>query len=66
MDDLACATCVYFSPPPSTLHSRDPKGQCRRHAPVLDKDDRGLRTIWPLVASHAWCGEHATLAEADA
>lgn len=54
-----CSTCVYFAPPPFTARGRVEYGQCRRYGPQLDHTTEKRRTIWPLVASNAWCGEHA-------
>lgn len=61
---VTCATCAFFSPPlfPSRFAGQVVKGQCRRHAPMLDRTDQGVRTIWPLVADDAFCGEHCEVA----
>lgn len=60
---ISCATCVFFSPPPfqSRFAGQQASGQCRRHAPALDFNERGPRTLWPLVRADAWCGEHSTI-----
>jgi hypothetical protein len=60
---VTCATCVFFSPPPfhSAFAGEHPRGQCRRHAPTIDRTDRGLRTIWPLVSDDGFCGEHMSV-----
>lgn len=56
-----CATCVFFSPhQPNWTDRPTGRGQCRRHAPVLDKEADGrLRTLWPMVHEDNYCGEHA-------
>jgi hypothetical protein len=36
------------------------RGQCRRHAPMVHKNEDGhLKTAWPIVSEDAFCGEHA-------
>ncbi|MFB0874562.1 MULTISPECIES: hypothetical protein [unclassified Sphingobium] len=59
---LRCATCLFFSPPhvQRGFDGRPARGQCRRHAPLLDQSDAHFRTIWPLVYADNYCGEHAT------
>lgn len=60
---VTCATCVFFSPPPfqSAFAGMNTKGQCRRHAPIFERTDKGPRTIWPLVGDDQFCGEHASV-----
>lgn len=60
-----CASCVFFCPPPfrSRFAGDHVRGQCRRHAPMLEHTDRGTRSIWPLVGDDQWCGEHAEPAD---
>lgn len=62
---ITCAGCIFFSPPSfqTTFSGQRAMGQCRRHAPLMDRTDRGPRTIWPLVGDHQWCGEHSTFDE---
>lgn len=53
---FACATCIFFS---ENIHHPS-NGQCRAKAPTLQiLADGGTRTLWPLVRSHFWCGDHA-------
>lgn len=61
MPPFRCATCVFFSQhQPDWLDRPSTRGQCRRHAPVLDRHDDGrLRTVWPMVHEDGFCGEHA-------
>lgn len=60
--NIHCGGCVFFSPNPYGAHSR---GQCRRNAPMIDRDDDGRpRAIWPMVSPESFCGEHSSLEEA--
>lgn len=54
-----CSGCVFFAPNQHNLARGG--GQCRRHAPLLDRADDRVRTIWPLVWDDHWCGEHSTV-----
>jgi len=60
---MTCAGCVFYAPPFHQQRGRVVFGQCRRHAPVHDLTGDRPRTIWPMVADDAWCGEHSTLEE---
>jgi rubrerythrin len=62
-----CATCVFFSAHrPNWSDRPSSRGQCRRHAPVIDKAEEGrLRTVWPMVDQDAYCGDHAELVEEE-
>jgi hypothetical protein len=58
---FSCATCVFFAPHrPNWTDQPTGRGQCRAHAPVLDKTDEGrIRTLWPMVHEDNYCGDHA-------
>lgn len=62
-----CKTCCYFLPFPGVRRDNAGeyvKGQCRVRAPFVDlKDNSGPKTLWPLVRSTDFCGEHATMVE---
>lgn len=57
--DTACATCEFYSP---SNVAESIRGQCRRRAPVLDRDGERIRTIWPITFNNSWCGEHSGFA----
>lgn len=62
--NVSCATCAYFMPPPPNYRGNRSRGQCRRYAPVLEiVTDSPARSIWPLVSSDQWCGDHAVYEE---
>lgn len=44
-----CETCRFYSAHWS---------QCRRRAPTYDEFADHARTVWPIVKSNNWCGEH--------
>ncbi len=52
MKTPSCANCRFFLP--------DDFGNdtCRRHAPTTIFDGRTLGTVWPVVTSAHWCGDH--------
>lgn len=58
-----CTNCVFFSPA-RVRNNANPRGQCRRHAPLLDFQGDHPQTLWPMVREDQWCGEHATVEEA--
>lgn len=60
---VTCASCAFFRPP-GGLYPRA-NGQCRRHAPVIDRGDAGIRTVWPMIGDNQWCGEHAELVTSE-
>jgi hypothetical protein len=54
-----CGSCAFF------YAEREEEGQCRRNAPfglelVGEKWGGPYGTVWPLVATDAWCGEYRT------
>lgn len=50
-----CAACMYFEP----IDTDDEKdvGECRRYPRQFVKEDRAIRTFFPLVSYSDWCGE---------
>lgn len=42
-----CENCKFFA-----------GATCRRHPPVVDKDDNDW-SVWPAVMRSGWCGEFA-------
>lgn len=49
-----CETCRFYS----AHWTKDGVGQCRRRAPTYDEFAEHARTVWPMVKSNNWCGEH--------
>jgi hypothetical protein len=61
-----CWECRFFNPegnvdqdqpPPDECHA----GECRRHPPITDHDQRDAKANWaafPLVMACDWCGEY--------
>ena len=47
LEDRICRNCVYWR------RSRDARGHCRRHAPVVGPDG----ALWPPTAETDGCGE---------
>ena len=64
---IECQTCAYWSSSSrdqTARHSSDAApqlGQCRRHAPTLQRSDQGLRGMWPTTHAMQWCGEHGSV-----
>lgn len=54
MSELSCATCKWWNPW-GGLESIS-AGECKRHAPWLDRRNGG--GVWPQVNRNDWCGEH--------
>jgi hypothetical protein len=50
----ACETCRFYS----ANWNKPSIGQCRRRAPTYDEFAEHARTVWPVVKSNNWCGEH--------
>ena len=56
-----CAGCRHFHQP-EYLHSLGGSwlefGECRRHAPKMERGDRVLpNRAWPMVRIDDWCGD---------
>ena len=67
MERPTCGTCPYFSEDEAGETVDGKYGLCRRHAPhpifvnkVVEEEDD---TIWPILLSDEWCGEHPDFPE---
>lgn len=60
MKPVFCETCAFFRPE----RSQGFTGRCRARPPVPvfmpESDGKPkVRSMWPIVRSDDWCGEHA-------
>ena len=53
-----CVHCTHFCPPDHN-DEQPTLGECRRNPPVciINPKHTGIRSIWPKVHQHGWCGE---------
>jgi len=59
---MKCADCRFYDAPEAG-YEHDPRGSCRRHAPLPRAIDEKIVTAWPLVLPSDWCGEFARRSE---
>lgn len=48
-----CTGCVFFV----RVRDFDKRGQCRRHAPILDAAGQSPKTMWPMTFVDNFCGD---------
>lgn len=51
---MTCQTCFFMV----QINTGIKRGQCRRHAPILETGGAQPKTLWPMVHTDAFCGDY--------